>query len=74
MDKENSSDLETLQKTSDDQANTIATLGNEIKKLGDSNASPRIIQRGNQLHPKYEKNNKKTIAILPKEEPKKQKG
>ena len=61
------SDLKQLQKTSDNQANTIATLKNEIKKLGDSNASPRIIQRGNQVHPKYQKNKIKVAATLPKE-------
>jgi hypothetical protein len=63
---ENNSKLETLQKKSEEQANTIARLENDIKKLGDSNSSPRIIQRGNQLHPKYEKNTIKVAATLPK--------
>lgn len=61
------SDLKQLQKTSDNQANTIARLENDLKKLGDSNASPRIIQRGNQVHPKYQKNKIKVAATLPKE-------
>lgn len=60
------SELKDLQKTSDNQANTIAKLENDIKKLGDSNASPRIIQRGNQVHPKYQKNTTKVAATLPK--------
>ncbi len=72
---ENSSELKALQKTSDDQANTIARLENDIKKLGDSNASPRIIQKGNQKHPKYQKNAVKVAATLqiekPEEQPKK---
>ena len=61
------SDLKQLQKTSDNQANTIARLENDLKKLSDSNASPRIIQRGNQVHPKYQKNKIKVAATLPKE-------
>ena len=61
------SELKVLQKTSDNQANTIARLENDLKKLGDSNASPRIIQRGNQVHPKYQKNKIKVAATLPKE-------
>lgn len=64
--KSNSSQLKDLQKTVEDQANTIARLENEIKKLGDVNASPRIIQRGNQVHPKFQKNNEIIPAILPK--------
>ena len=60
------SKLETLQKKSEDQANTIATLKNEVKKLGDPNADPRIIQRGNQVHPKYLKNKVKVAATLQK--------
>ena len=53
-----------LQKQIDEQSNTIARLENDLKKLGDSNATPRIIQRGNQVHPKYEKNSKKVAATL----------
>ena len=67
MGTENTSELKTLQRTSENQANTIARLENDLKKLGDSNASPRIIQRGNQLHPKYQKNTIKVAATLPKE-------
>lgn len=64
MDNKNNSALESLQKTSDDQANTIAKLENEIKKLGDSNSSPRIIQRGKQRHPKYTKSLQKVAATI----------
>jgi len=68
-DDNSSKKIEELQKTADQQANTIAKLENEIKKLGDVNASPRIIQRGKQRHPKFVSNNIKTPATLPKEEP-----
>ena len=67
--KENSSKNFDLAKKVEDQANTIARLENDIKKLGDVNASPRIIQRGNQTHPHFEKNNIKIAATLPKEKP-----
>jgi len=64
-DNDSSKDNE-LQKTNADQANTIATLENEVKKLNDPNSGPRIIQKGAQLHPKYQKNSKKIAATLPK--------
>ena len=60
-----------LEKNSEDQANTIAKLENEIKKLGDPNANPRIIQKGNQVYPKYQRNNKMISATIPKEKPQK---
>ena len=66
---ESSKKIEELQKTAEDQANTIARLENEIKKLGDVNATPRIIQKGKQTHPKFVSNNIRTLATLPKEEP-----
>jgi len=62
--------IEEQTKISEDQANTIARLENDIKKLGDVNASPRIIQRGNQKHPKYVSNNDKISATIAKEIPK----
>ncbi len=66
-DKDDSSKKITeLEKTSQDQTNTIAKLENEIKKLNDPNAEPRIIQKGKQLHPKYVKNNTVVAATLPK--------
>ncbi len=55
----NTSEIATLK-------NTIATQKNELDKLGDPNAEPRIIRRGNQKHPKYEKNTIKVAATLPK--------
>jgi len=67
MGKENSSDDSDLKKTNAEQANTIATLENEKKKLDDPNAGPRIIQKGNQAHPKYQKNKKQIPATIPKE-------
>ena len=66
-DKDNSSEIAELQKTSQDQANTIAKLENEIKQLSDPNKTPKIIQKGSQLHPKYKKNNIKIAATIPKE-------
>ncbi len=72
MPGEDNSKLETLQKTSENQANTIARLENDIEKLGDANAAPRIIQRGNQIHPKYRKNSIKVAATIPKKPIKKQ--
>lgn len=68
MGEDNSSKkISELEKTSADQANTIAKLENEIKKIGDPNKTPKIIQRGNQVHPKYEKNKITVAATLPKE-------
>jgi len=66
-DKDNSSQITELQKTAEDQANTIAKLENEIKQLGDPNKTPKIIQKGSQVHPKYVRNDKKIPATIPKE-------
>ncbi len=66
MAKDDDSKIKQLQKTTEQQANTIARLENDIKKLGDTNASPRIIQKGNQVHPKYERNKIKIAATIPK--------
>lgn len=55
-----------LERTTAEQANKIATLENELKKTQDPNAGPKIIQKGAQLHPKYQRNNKKIAATLPK--------
>ena len=49
-----------------EQANTIARLENEIRKQGDPNATPKIIQKGSQVHPKYQRNNNKIAATIPK--------
>ena len=68
-DKDNSSEITDLQKTSQDQANTIAKLENEIKQLSDPNKTPKIIQKGTQVHPKYIKNDTKIAATIPKENP-----
>ena len=65
-DKDSSNKITQLEKTSQNQANTIAKLENEIKKLTDPNAEPRIIQKGQQVHPKYIKNKKVIAATLPK--------
>ena len=62
----NSSKDKDLQKTNADQANTIATLKNELKKQEDPNAGPKIIQKGHQIHPKYQRNNIKIPATIPK--------
>lgn len=67
--EDSSKKIEGLEKTSSDQANTIAKLENEIKKLSDPNKTPKIIQRGNQVHPKYQKNTETVAATLPKEVP-----
>ncbi len=64
MGKENSSDK--LEKKNAEQANKIATLENEAKKNADPNEGPKVIQKGNQIHPKYQKNNKTILATLPK--------
>lgn len=69
-DKDSSKKIADLQKANSDNQNTIARLENDIKKLGDSNATPRIIQKGNQRHPKYQRNKKTIAATIPKEEPK----
>ena len=69
MGKDNSK-VEQSQKTIDEQANTIAKLKNEVKKLGDPNAGPRIIQKGNQVHPKYQRNKIKVAATIQIENPK----
>ena len=70
-DKDSSKKILELEKANSDNQNTIARLENDIKKLGDSNASPRIIQKGNQKHPKYQRNKKTIAATIPKEEPEK---
>ena len=62
----NSSGNTDVKKQLDSQANTIAKLENEIKKLGDPNVTPRIIQKGNQKHPKYQRNDDKIAATIPK--------
>lgn len=71
-DKDSSEKIKQLEKTAEDQANTIAKLENEIKKLGDPNKNPKIIQKGSQVHPKYQKNKNKISATIPKVEPKKE--
>lgn len=63
----NNSESSELQKKVQDQANDIAKLENEIKKISDPNKTPKIIQKGEQRHPKYERNDKQIPATLPKE-------
>lgn len=50
-----------------EQENKITTLEKELEKSTDPNAKPRVIQKGNQVHPKYQKNNKTISATIPKE-------
>ena len=69
MGRDNSSDNSNLEKQNAEQANTIATLQNEKKKNEDPNAKPLVIQKGSQLHPKYQRNKIKIAATLPKEKP-----
>lgn len=59
--------VQDLQQIVEKQENTIARLENEIKKVADPNDSPRIIQKGRQRHPKFQSNNNKIPATLPKE-------
>jgi len=63
-DKDSSNKIEELQKTAESQANTIAKLENEIKKISDPNKDPRVIQKGKQKHPKYQRNNEKIPATI----------
>jgi len=56
-----------LEKQNAEQMNTIATLQNELEKKNDPNAKPIVIQKGSQLHPKYQRNKIKIAATLPKE-------
>jgi len=63
-DKDSSNKIEELQKTAETQANTIAKLENEIKKISDPNKDPRIIQKGKQTHPKYQRNKEKIPATI----------
>ena len=63
---DNSSKDKDLKKTNAEQANTIATLKNELKKKEDPNAGPKIIQKGAQIHPKYRRNNIKIAGTIPK--------
>lgn len=62
----NSSKEKDLKKTNAEQENTIAVLENELKKKEDPNAGPKIIQKGSQVHPKYQRNNQKIAATIPK--------
>jgi len=64
-DDDSSKDKDLVKKNAE-QENTIATLENEIKKNEDPNAGPKIIQKGAQTHPKYQRNNKKIAATIPK--------
>lgn len=65
----NSSGNPELEKEVEKQSNTIARLENDLKRLGDPNSKPRIIQKGNQVHPTYVKNTDKIAPTIPKEEP-----
>jgi len=67
MAKGDSSKIDELEKTAETQANTIAKLENEIQKLGDPNKTPKIIQKGTQKHPKYQRNKIQVAATIPKE-------
>ena len=66
-DKDNSSKIKDLEKTTEDQANTIAKLENEIKQVSDPNKTPKIIQKGTQKHPKYQRNKTQISATIAKE-------
>lgn len=46
--------------------NENATLKDEAAKTKDPNAKPRTIKKGNQVHPHYQKNNKRIAATIPK--------
>ncbi len=46
--------------------NENETLKQEVAKTKDPNAKPRTITKGNRVYPKYQKNNIKITAILPK--------
>ncbi len=48
--------------------NENETLKQEVAKNADPNAKPRTITKGNRVYPKYQKNNTKITAILPKPE------
>ena len=70
-DKDSSKKIDELEKTIiknaktvEDQANTIARLENDIKKVSDPNTEPRIIQRGKQKNPIYRKNRDKIAATI----------
>ncbi len=63
---DNSSNTSELQKTIENQANDIAKLENEVKKISDPNKTPKIIQKGNQRHPKFQKNTIQVSATIPK--------
>jgi len=65
----NSSGNAGLKEAVEKQENTIARLENDLKRLGDPNSKPRVIQKGNQVHPKYVKNTDKIAPTIPKEEP-----
>lgn len=58
--KVNSSFNDDLQKLK----NENQTLKDEVAKNSDPNAKPRTIKRGNQTHPKYQKNKTKIPATL----------
>lgn len=51
---------------SSDDANTIETQRVESEKKGDPNAKPRVIRRGDQKHPKYQRNKIQIAATIPK--------
>lgn len=61
--------VEELTENNINNSNTIARLENDLERLGDPNSKPRVIQKGNQKHPRYVKNTDKIAPILPKENP-----
>ena len=48
--------------------NENETLKQEVAKNADPNAKPRTITKGNRVYPKYQRNNLKISATLPKPE------
>ncbi len=67
--KNTSDELKEKSDTVVEQENKIARLENDIKKLGDKNAGPRVIQKGNQKHPEFQKNDIVIPATIPKKKP-----
>lgn len=56
--------IKKLEKKISSLENTVETQKNEIAKLGDPANSPRVILRGNQKHPKYQKNKIRVSPVM----------
>lgn len=56
--------IKKLEKKLSSLENTVETQKHEIEKLSDPASSPRVIQRGNQVHPVYQRNKIQVSPVM----------